>query len=354
MKFKTILLVTIIFFISVLVDILTGNWRLLIPLSISSLISGITTKWGIQKLKKIKAGQIIREEGPKDHLKKSGTPNMGGIIIIPIGLIVGFIVNLNHGLNKEIIAISFLAISFMLIGFIDDWQSIKLKKNTGLTPKEKLILQIIVGTIFLIFISSGKFIEHQISFIGNSHINLGMFFWPIILLILIAESNATNLTDGLDGLASGCGAIIFTGLAIELMLRGSNESYAFASLCIAIAGSWIGFLIHNQFPAKIFMGDTGSLAMGGTLVAIALLSDALWSLFIMSGVFILEALSVIIQVGLFKATKTFYGKGYRFFLMAPIHHHFELQGNKETKIVESFWLISICCIFIALSLRSSI
>ena len=189
---------------------------------------------------------------------------------------------------------------------------------------------------------------------NNSFINLGILLWPVALFVILAESNATNLTDGLDGLASGCGAIIFTGMSIELILRGGLENYALASFCMAMTGSWLGFLMFNKSPAKIFMGDTGSLAMGATLAGIALVSNTLWSLLIMGAIFLAESASVILQVGIFKATKQATGKGFRLFRMAPLHHHLELKGNKEIEIVHSFWLISIIFVYLGLILRSNI
>ena len=195
----------------------------------------------------------------------------------------------------------------------------------------------------------------SIHLLGNNSINLGILFWPIALIILLAESNATNLTDGLDGLASGCGAIVLTGLSIELVIKGTDADYSMASFSMAMAGAWLGFLIFNTKPAQIFMGDTGSLAMGAMLAGIAILSNTLWSLLIMGGIFLAESLSVIIQVGVFKITKKIsrINKGYRIFLMAPIHHHLEIQGKKEIQIVQHFWLISIFFVFLGLILRSS-
>ena len=171
--------------------------------------------------------------------------------------------------------------------------------------------------------------------------------WPLALFVLIAESNSTNLTDGLDGLAAGCGALIFTGLAIHLTLDKSDIALTLSKFCIAMSGSLIGFLLLNRNPAKIFMGDSGSLAIGGSLAAIALISNKLWPLLIMGGIFLIESLSVIIQVSIFKLTKKFKGKGYRVFLMTPIHHHLELQGVKEHIIVRNFWIITLILLILS-------
>ncbi len=211
-----------------------------------------------------------------------------------------------------------------------------------------------MGIIFLFLIYFNGLIKPDIALWNNNLLNLGIFIWPLALFILIAESNATNLTDGLDGLAGGCGAIIFTGMSIELVLRGGLDNYALASFCMSMAGSWLGFLLFNKSPAKIFMGDTGSLSMGASLAGVALVSNTLWTLFIMGIIFLAESLSVILQVGIFKITKQRRGKGYRLFRMAPLHHHLELKGNKEIEIVHSFWLISIIFVCLGLLLRSRI
>ena len=169
--------------------------------------------------------------------------------------------------------------------------------------------------------------------------------------MFLAESNATNLTDGLDGLASGCGALVFAGLAIQLMLRGHSGDPAMAGFCMSMAGAWLGFLIHNRNPARAFMGDTGSLAMGAALSAVALLTDSLWPLLVMGGVFLAESVSVIVQVWVFKATKGPDGQGRRIFRMAPLHHHFELGGTSERTVVPCFWLMTAALVLLGLLLR---
>jgi phospho-N-acetylmuramoyl-pentapeptide-transferase len=167
----------------------------------------------------------------------------------------------------------------------------------------------------------------------------------------MAESNATNLTDGLDGLAAGVGSLVFLGLAIQLMLRGNNGDPALAGYCAAMAGAWLGFLLHNCNPARVFMGDTGSLSMGAALSAIALLSNSLWPLLVMGGLLLAESMSVILQVWVFKATKGPDGQGRRLFRMAPLHHHFELGGWSERRVVVSFWGITLMLVLIGVLLR---
>ena len=343
----------LIFTVCLLTDIILKKSLLFIPIILSTAITGTLTKLIIPRFHSLDYHQIIRKEGPKEHFNKPKTPSMGGIIVVPIGLTIGYLVSSNNLVNAKLLAVSFLSLGFMVIGLFDDLLSILLKRNKGLTAKAKIILQLIIGIIFLLFCYLTGLINSTISIFGNYSLSFGLLFAPIALFILLAESNATNLTDGLDGLATGCGALVFSGLAIELILRGTEENYALASFCIAIAGSWLGFLLQNKYPAKIFMGDTGSLAMGASLTGIALLSNTLWSLFIMGGIFLVESLSVIIQVGVYKATKDSNGKGYRLFLMAPLHHHFELKGKSEIEIVQKFWLITIICILVALTLRST-
>ncbi len=347
----TILLTVIILTASLVSDHYLANSQLGLALISSTLISSIVTASAIPQLRDLKINQIIRKEGPKNHYKKTGTPTMGGLLIVPIGLIVGNLI-INE-INEKIIALSFLIFCFMLIGIYDDWKSLTFKRNTGLTPKGKITLQIIISLIFLGWASFHEWISSEIYLFSTNSIDIGVLIWPLALFVLLAESNATNLTDGLDGLASGCGALVFTGLGIQLMLRSNGNDPILAIFCMAMAGIWLGFLQHNQNPAKIFMGDTGSLSMGAALCGISLLSNSLWALFIMGGVFFAESISVIIQVWFFKITKIMYGEGKRFFKMAPIHHHYELKGNNEQEIVENFWLITLFLVLIGLLLKSN-
>ena len=216
----------------------------------------------------------------------------------------------------------------------------KKKVNTGLTSNQKLILQFFISLVFIILCVSNNFISNNVQ-ISNKIINIGDFIYPLGIFVLLAESNSTNLTDGLDGLLSGCSALIFTGLAITILIENQTYAEILAPLCIIMAGSSIGFLFLNKYPARLFMGDSGSLAIGASLGGIALISNNLWSLLIMGGVLAAESISVIIQVSIFKISKQIKGKGHKIFLMTPIHHHFELQGNKETQIVSSFWFITL-------------
>ena len=339
-NYQIIILFGIITGISIFSDLFFQNNYLTITFIITTLLSSLITFISIPVLKKIKIKQIIREEGPKKHYLKQGTPTMGGVFFIPIGIIISNILYFNNQDYKIILTLSLLIISFMLIGLIDDFISLKKKFNTGLTSNQKLVLQFFISLIFIIICASNDFISNNVQ-ITNKIINIGNFIYPLGIFVLLAESNSTNLTDGLDGLLSGCSALIFTGLAITILIENQTYAEILAPLCIVMAGCSMGFLFLNKYPAKLFMGDSGSLAIGASLGGIALISNNLWSLLIMGGVLAAESISVIIQVSIFKISKQIKGKGHKLFLMTPIHHHFELQGNKETQIVSSFWFITL-------------
>ncbi len=323
------------------------NSNLTIPFITTTLVSSIICFLGIPKLKKFKINQIIREEGPKNHFLKQGTPTMGGIFFIPIGIIISNILYFNRDDYKIILTLSFIVILFMFIGFIDDFLSLKKQSNTGLKSKQKLILQSIISLIFIIICASNNLIPYNIQ-IANKIIHIGNLIYPIGIFVLLAESNSTNLTDGLDGLLSGCSVLILTGLAITILIENPSNNFTLAPFCIVMAGACMGFLFLNKYPAKLFMGDSGSLAIGASLGSIALISNNLWSLLIMGGILAAESISVIIQVSIFKIFKKFKGKGYKLFLMTPLHHHFELKGNNEILIVGSFWLVTLLLVIVNL------
>ena len=241
-------------------------------------------------------GQFIREEGPKAHQSKAGTPTMGGLLVVPVGVILGSLITRDTVASQQLLSLAALTLAFMLIGGIDDWSSLTKHTNTGLTARGKLLLQAMSAAAFLAIAAWQGWISNSIALPFGLELPLGLLIWPLGLFVVLAESNATNLTDGLDGLASGCGALVFTGLALQLMLRGDNGDPALAGFCMTMAGAWLGFLVHNRNPARAFMGDTGSLAMGAALSGVALLSNSLWPLLVMGGVFVAESLSVIIPV----------------------------------------------------------
>ena len=344
---QILLLFGLITLVCLIADFYFQSSNLTIPFIITTLISSVITFLSIPKLKKIKIKQIIREEGPKNHFCKEGTPTMGGIFFIPIGIIIGNILYMNTDDYKIILALSFLVIFFMIIGFIDDFLSLKKQFNTGLTSNQKIILQLLISLIFIIICASNNFISTNVQ-INNRLFSIGNLIYPLGIFVLLAESNSTNLTDGLDGLLSGCSILIFTGLAITILIENPNKDYTLAPLCIVMAGACMGFLFLNKYPAKLFMGDSGSLAIGASLGGIALISNNLWSLLLMGGILAAESISVIIQVSTFKISKRLKGKGHKLFLMTPIHHHFELKGNNETQIVVSFWFITLLLVIINL------
>ena len=342
---QVLLLFGLIIVICGFFDFYFKNSNLLIPFLITTLISSILTFLGIPKLKNIKIKQIIRKEGPTNHFIKQGTPTMGGIFFVPVGIIISNILYLNTDYYKIVLTLSFLIIFFMFIGFIDDFLSLRKKMNTGLNANQKLILQLFISLIFMIICSSNDFIPNNIE-IGNRFLNIGNLIYPLGVFVLLAESNSTNLTDGLDGLLSGCSALIFTGLAISILIENGSNNQTLSPLCMVMAGACMGFLFLNKYPAKLFMGDSGSLAIGASLGGIALISNNLWSLLIMGGILAAESISVIVQVSIFKISKKIKGKGHKLFLMTPIHHHFELQGNNETVIVSSFWFVTLLLVII--------
>ena len=313
-------------------------------------ISLFTTKNGLKIIKRLNFLQNIRTEGPANHYKKSDTPTMGGFFIIIPFLIFILIININLG-SPKIFLLLLTIFGFFTIGFLDDYLSIKNKKNTGLKSKEKFILQSIISIIFILLAYEKDLINPLITVSDSWGINMNIYIFPISFLVLVGISNSVNLSDGLDGLAAGCSAIVFSGLGTEILMKEQQDLIIFSILCYSMSGICLGFLKYNIYPAKIFMGDTGSLSIGAILGSIALLTNSVFTLSIFSGIFIIESLSVIIQVGFFKITKKLFHNGKRIFLMAPLHHHFELKGVKENKIVESFWKINILLVVLGIVLK---
>lgn len=281
-------------------------------------------------LRRLKFGQSIRDEGPKSHFKKAGTPTMGGTIVL---LAVAFTVFKFADHNMEIFLLMLVTLGYGLLGFLDDFIKIFFKRNLGLTAKQKLFGQIVIALIFYYFlVQQGHSTDLHIPIIGID-LPLGWLYLPFIVFLLVGFSNAVNITDGLDGLLSGTSAIAFSAFAL-LAWRFSEPEIAIFSA--AIVGAVLGFLVYNAHPAKVFMGDTGSLALGGAIAGIAILLKMEILLVIIGGVFVLETLSVILQVASFKL------RGKRIFRMSPIHHHFELSGWSEWKVVVVFWLAGLC------------
>jgi len=270
-------------------------------------ISLLTTKNGLEIIRKLNLLQNIRTEGPTSHYKKSDTPTMGGIFMIIPFLIFLLTITINLGSLK--LFLLFLAIfGFFMTGFLDDYLSIKNKENTGLKTKEKFTLQSVIAIIFILLAYEKNLINPLILVSESWVINMNIFILPISFLVLVGISNSVNLTDGLDGLAAGCSGIVFYGLGTEILMKEQEELIVFSILCYSMSGICLGFLKYNSHPAKIFMGDTGSLSIGAILGSIALLTNSIFSLSIFSGIFIIESLSVIIQVGFFKITKKLFHK----------------------------------------------
>jgi phospho-N-acetylmuramoyl-pentapeptide-transferase len=259
---------------------------------------------------------------------------MGGIFFIPVALIVACVWS---NFAEEVLAVSGLTLSYGLIGWIDDWQILRRKSNKGISPRLKLALQIAFAALFCLWmiLTQPDNITNIALPLGFS-LPLGLLFWPLAGFVLVAESNATNLTDGIDGLAGGTVAIALLALGAII----APTSPALMVFCACLSGSCLGFLSHNRNPARVFMGDTGSLALGGALASVGLLTNSLVALFILSGIFFVETLSVMAQVSYYKATKGSDGKGKRLFKMAPLHHHLELSGWSELQVVAVFYIIA--------------
>ncbi|WP_068815187.1 phospho-N-acetylmuramoyl-pentapeptide-transferase [Phormidesmis priestleyi] len=318
---------------------------LTLPLWASALATAGVGFWAVPLLKALKAGQVIREDGPQSHLKKAGTPTMGGAFFVPVAVAFALVLS---GFSANVVAVSALTLAYALVGFIDDWQIIRYKSNKGISPRLKLGLQVFFAVAFCVWL----YVSHPVSIttlalpLGLT-LPLGVLFWVLAAFTLVAESNATNLTDGMDGLAGGTVAIALLGLG-ALIGTSSPDLMIF---CVSMSGGCLGFLVHNRNPARVFMGDTGSLALGGGLAAVALITNSLFALLILSGLFFLETLSVIAQVGYYKATKDSNGIGKRLFKMSPFHNHLELTGWTETQVVGWFYVIAAVLAVLGLTIR---
>ncbi len=332
---------------------IANNYFLISIYIIFFFTSFLVTKYGLKFIQQLNLFQNIRNEGPSLHFNKKNTPTMGGIFIIAPFLI--FLLLVNNKLDSSGVSLLFFCtFSFFIIGLLDDYLSILRKQSTGLKSTEKFILQTLICILFLILASQRGYISPLITVSNNWSIDTNILIFPISFITLVGLSNAVNLTDGLDGLAAGCSSIVFCGLGTEILLKEQKELIIYGLICYAMTGLCMGFLKFNKYPAKIFMGDTGSLTIGATLASISILTNSFFTLFIISGIFIIEALSVIIQVIYFKMTKKIFKHGKRVFLMTPIHHHFELLGIKEEKIVENFWKINTILVIFGIVLKINI
>ena len=316
-------------------------YRLIYSVLIAFFIAILEGPILIPLLHKFKFGQNIREDGPKSHLKKSGTPTMGGILFI-LATFITMAIIVKKPSDEAMVALYAFA-AFGVIGGIDDILKILRKQNLGLRAYQKMILLLIVSGIFAYYSANNPDIGTSIIIpFAHKSCNLGVFYIPFIIIYFAATTNAVNLTDGLDGLATSVTLLVMTFLALVSFAMGH---VTLAIFCAVLAGALLGFLKYNAFPAQIFMGDTGSLALGGAVGAVAMILKLPLIVPIIGGIYVIEAASVILQVASFKLT------GKRIFKMAPIHHHFELSGWHETKVVSIFCIITvILCLLGFLSL----
>lgn len=306
----------------------------LINIGLGLILSLIFGRILIPILRKLHAGQSIREEGPKSHMVKSGTPTIGGLIFLFSAIITTL---LTGNFKVSVFMILFSTLAFGAVGFIDDYIKVVMKRNLGLRAYQKLFLQILTAVILIIYQYNSKHMgtDLYIPFLKDYR-SIGVFYIPFIIFVIVGTVNSVNLTDGLDGLSTSVTIIcllFFNVVAVKF------QRYEIAAFSLALAGALIGFLFFNKYPARVFMGDTGSLALGGAISAIALLLNVPLILPIAGGIYFMETLSVIIQVVSFKT------RGKRVFLMSPLHHHFEQKGWHEKKVVAVFSLVElILCI----------
>jgi len=318
----------------------------------------------IRLLRKHQIGETIRIEGPESHQVKKGTPTMGGLIIL-VSIFIGVFLWADLT-NIYIILILIATMAMGIVGFVDDYLKSVKKMKKGLISRYKLAGQILTGLIIGLVIAfspifDGLHSNTSIPFFKNLEIDFGYFYIIVIIFVITATSNAVNLTDGLDGLAAGMSAIAFLSFAGMAYISGNVNFSNYLNIiylpgsgeltvyCMAIFGAAIGFLWYNTYPAQVFMGDTGSLALGSALGAVAILLKKELLLLIIGGVFVLEVLSVIIQTTYFKYTRKKYGEGRRIFNMAPLHHHFELKGWHESKVVVRFLIVGILLALLSLT-----
>ena len=310
--------------------------KLIIAFGIGFILVVLAMPKVIPFLHKMKFGQVEREEGLESHKSKNGTPTMGGIVFVIAAILGAFIVNFNNLLDPELILATIVLVGYSAIGFVDDALIIVKHSNKGLPPLAKLLAQIALAIICYFF--AMNFIPDFTSVITipllDINIDMGYLYPALILVMFAGESNGVNLSDGLDGLATGLSMVAIAPFIIFSIM---TKDYTLASYATAMVGALLGFMMFNYHPAKIFMGDVGSLGLGGFLAILAILTKQELLLILVGGVFLMETLSVIIQVVSFKT------RGKRVFKMAPIHHHFEMLGWSEQQVTISFWFIGFIC-----------
>ena len=310
--------------------------KLIIAFGIGFILVVLAMPKVIPFLHKMKFGQVEREEGLESHKSKNGTPTMGGIVFVIAAILGAFIVNFNNLLDPELILATIVLVGYSAIGFVDDALIIVKHSNKGFPPLAKLLAQIALAIICYFF--AMNFIPDFTSVITipllDINIDMGYLYPALILVMFAGESNGVNLSDGLDGLATGLSMVAIAPFIIFSIM---TKDYTLASYATAMVGALLGFMMFNYHPAKIFMGDVGSLGLGGFLAILAILTKQELLLILVGGVFLMETLSVIIQVVSFKT------RGKRVFKMAPIHHHFEMLGWSEQQVTISFWFIGFIC-----------
>ncbi len=317
---------------------MTIDWTAIVPAFIAFAVSAVFGPILIPILTKMKMDQTERKEGVQSHLKKAGTPTMGGIMIL-LGIVVSSLFFI--GRYPDIGPVLFLTLAFGLIGFLDDYLKVVKRKSDGLLPKQKMLLQIIVTVVFYFYMVhlNGIDLTLRIPFTGGKMLDIGLWAIPLMFIAIIGTVNGTNFTDGVDGLASSVTVVVAIFFTVSSLLLNAGV----APIGAACAGALMGFLLYNAFPAKIFMGDTGSLALGGFVSAMAYMMHMPLYIIIVGLIYLVEVLSVILQVTYFKKTH-----GKRLFKMAPIHHHFELSGWSETRVVTIFTIVTILLCFLGL------
>ncbi len=313
------------------------NQTVILPVIVSFVISALLGPVVIPFLRRLKVGQTVRDEGPQAHLKKNGTPTMGGILIM-IAVVVTSLLYVKD--FPKIIPILFLTLGFGLIGFVDDYIKVVLKRSMGLRAWQKMIGQFVVTGIFAFYLTNYTDVSlaMKIPFLSNQYLDFGIFNIPVLLFIVVGTANGTNFTDGLDGLASSVTVIVATFFTVVAIGTGSGIE----PITCAVVGALLGFLLFNVYPASVFMGDTGSLALGGFVAATAYMLQMPLFIPVVGFIYLAEVLSDILQVGYFKMTG-----GKRIFKMAPIHHHFELCGWSETRVVAVFSIVTALLCLVA-------
>ena len=331
-------------------------YRVLLAGIISGFICLVFTPVLIRLLRKKSYGQVIREDGPHAHFVKKGTPTMGGILIV-IGTVIGYLL-LSRRTPEGLLVIGTMVVCGLL-GFVDDWIQVRRKRSLGLKPSVKFLIEFVIAVAFTLIGTHYCHLSTRLSFIGETRIDLGPFLFLLVFVMLVGSSNAVNLTDGLDGLATGSMILVmavylliaFTMFRHPITLHprfyqfSGQPALDIAIISGAVLGACVGFLWWNAAPAHIFMGDTGSLALGGVMAATAIITRTELLLIILGGLFVIETLSVIIQVGVFKMTG-----GKRVFRMAPIHHHFELGGWSEFTVMIRLWIICGFCVLVGFAI----